>query len=468
MTRTVGRSIAGLSWRTGLVYLVLFAAALGAYSTLWRGTPVIDGDSPQYQEVAKDLLDLRLDRFHYRTIGYPVLLALTGAADHATALLLVVSILLHLASVWMLAVVLRASGVGPRWILAFGGLLLLPPFVEPAAWIMTENLSQFTLAAGLACLVLGLSPTRYWLLGLSALAFGYAALTRPVYGALGPALAGLLLVLPRAAGSARLAWRDAARGALVIAAGWLFVLGGTAYMNYAQFGRFGLGPSVGLHLCTKTMTFVERLPDDYAAAREILVRARDAELVKRGGYHTGTQAVWGVQEELSAATGVPAEALPAYLLRMNLALIARAPVEYLLDVAKAMAGYWFPPATPLSSMRSSVLRWTWGLLHGLLVSCFFAQVIVLAGVGLFEASKRAAGVRDRALAPWSGADGAQVRAYAIAGAIVLYTMLLSCFLDIGDPRQRRPTDVLVVFLCVLGLHMWHRSVRTAVQQGTTR
>jgi hypothetical protein len=43
-----------------------------------------------------------------------------------------------------------------------------------------------------------------------------------------------------------------------------------------------------------------------------------------------------------------------------------------------------------------------------------------------------------------------VVAYLLAAAIVIYTMLLSCFLDIGEPRQRRPTDVLLLFMCFVG------------------
>ena len=40
--------------------------------------------------------------------------------------------------------------------------------------------------------------------------------------------------------------------------------------------------------------------------------------------------------------------------------------------------------------------------------------------------------------------------------LVVYTMLLSCFLDIGEPRQRRPTDVVIVFLCFLGVSYLRR------------
>ncbi|MCK7475799.1 MAG: hypothetical protein MZV49_25195 [Rhodopseudomonas palustris] len=298
---------------------------------------------------------------------------------------------------------------------------------------------------------------------MSALAFGYAALTRPVYGALALALAGLLLVLPRAAGGARLARRDAARGALVVVAGWLIVLGGTAFVNYAQFGRFGLGPSVGLHLCTKTMTFVERLPDDLrCGARDPRPGAgRGTGQARRAphGHAGGVARSGGTVGRHRRAGGRTAVLSAAHESRAHRARADRVSSRR----GQGDGGLLVSTRHPLSSMRSSVLRWTWGVLHGLIVSCFFAQVIVLAGVGLFEASKWAAGVRDRAWCPGPAPTGPRC-ARASPEPSSCYAMLLSCFLDIGDPRQRRPTDMLVVFLCVLGPHVWHRSVRAAAQR----
>ena len=51
---------------------------------------------------------------------------------------------------------------------------------------------------------------------------------------------------------------------------------------------------------------------------------------------------------------------------------------------------------------------------------------------------------------------------SLAGAIVFYNMLLSCFLDIGETRQRRPTEALIIFMCVLGVHLWRQSVRASI------
>ena len=64
-----------------------------------------------------------------------------------------------------------------------------------------------------------------------------------------------------------------------------------------------------------------------------------------------------------ASTGLSKPDLSAYLVKMNLALIRSAPMEYLQDVARALAGYWFPPAGQLASLDSAAARALWTLLH---------------------------------------------------------------------------------------------------------
>ncbi|MGE5357937.1 MAG: hypothetical protein ACM3NQ_02900 [Bacteroidales bacterium] len=450
-----GRSVAGLPRRVAVIYGGLFVAALVLYIGLWRNAQVVDGDTAQYQAVAADLLDGHLDVLHDRTIGYPLLLVLTGSAHHATLSLLVVSLLMHLASVWLLAVTLRKAGVGPGWLIAFGALLVLPPFVEPAAWLMTENLAQFVLVVALACLVHGFATTRVALLLASGLAFGYAALTRPAYQAVAVVLSAGLLLLPVTIRSANFAFRDAVKAAGLVVAGSALVVGSMAYVNYARFQYFGLVPSIGFHLTTKTWTFFEQLPDEYATVRDAFVARRNIEVQRRGS--TPTQVIWNAKKDLLAATGLTGPQLSRYLLKANLVLIRKAPIAYLQEVARSLALYWFPQANLLASMGSSTLRLIWAALQAAIVAFFFLQAMVLGSVVAFDASRRRCGGRARTFVSAIQATAPQVLAYLLAIGIVFYTMLLSCFLDIGEPRQRRPTELLIVFVCVLGAHLWRQS-----------
>lgn len=447
---------------------LIFAAACVFYSVAWRHAPVQDGDSPQYLEVARDLADSRLDALHDRTPGYPLLLAVTGSTLAPTRTLFYVSLALHFASVWLLALMLHASGLPARWLAAFCVVLSLPPFAETAGYVMTENLAQFSLVAGFYALMSGLRRGNVAAIAAAPLAFAFAALTRPAYQALALALGGMLLA-PGLARAAGFAYARAIQTAAALVAGSLLALGSYAYVNHVKFGYFGLSPSLGFHLSTKTMPFVERLPEEYAAVREIFIRERDAQLVKRGGTHTGTQTIWSVRSELAQATGLSKAQLSAYLVKMNLTLISRAPLEYLQEVARSLATYWFPSVGPLASMNSSLLRWSWGLLHGALVLVLSLEVALLLALAIIRFSERL-GRLERVVMPPLAATATQTVAFALAAGIVFYTMILSCAIDIGEPRQRRTTDALVVFLCFLGVHVWRETVeraRSAAVMSTT-
>src|SRR6187455_402074 len=135
------RNIGGLPFRVAMLYVLLGLASLAAYGLLWPNAPAIDGDSSQYMDVARDLRDFHIDEVHDRAPGYPALLALTGASDAPTRTLFYVSLLLHFGSVWLLGLALYACGASTRALIAFGILLTLPPYVEPAGYVMTENLA---------------------------------------------------------------------------------------------------------------------------------------------------------------------------------------------------------------------------------------------------------------------------------------------------------------------------------------
>ena len=66
------------------------------------------------------------------------------------------------------------------------------------------------------------------------------------------------------------------------------------------------------------------------------------------------------------------------------------------------------------------------------------------------------------------ATAAQRAAYTLAGTIVAYTFVVTCLVDIGDPRQRRPTDALLIFMGAVGILIWRRTVtslRTGIAAG---
>jgi hypothetical protein len=114
-------------------------------------------------------------------------------------------------------------------------------------------------------------------------------------------------------------------------------------------------------------------------------------------------------------------------------------------------------------MGLSPLRWTWISLHVLLSIAFFAQLTALAGFALLALAISDA--RGYAAALWarSRITTHQAFAFGLAVAIVFYTMAVTCLVDIGEPRQRRSTDALFVFACVLGIGLW-RNARAALNR----
>src|SRR3990170_6095831 len=190
------RRVAGLPLRTALFYAISFAVALWLYPVLWPGAPLMtpDSDSPGYIAVAQDLSDFKIDQLHGRAPGYPLLILLTGSSQSLTRALFYVSLFLHFASIWLLASALHRSGLPETWLNIFGLILLLPPYVEPAGYVLSENLAELVLVTGVVSLIFWYVSQRMMWIVISSVAFGYAGLTRPMYQLVAVSLAGYLLL----------------------------------------------------------------------------------------------------------------------------------------------------------------------------------------------------------------------------------------------------------------------------------
>jgi hypothetical protein len=335
-------------------------------------------------------------------------------------------------------------------------LLLLPPYAENTGYVMTENLAQFCLALSVAGLVFWFRKRNIIWLFVSALAIAYSGLTRPTYQVLAFVIAGWLLLLPVLYRHRQLKFKDMTVAGAVLIVVSVAMIGGYSYVNFRKFGYFGVTPRLGVHLSTKTALFVERLPEQDAEVRELLVRARDRSLIGRGSSHTGTQYILDVRPELQRQTGLAKADLSRYLERLNLTLIRRAPMEYLLSVTRSLAGYWLPSSGNLSIMNSRILQLLWATLHFFVMGAFALQLIVLAGVKLYEVSSHLVNRDDSPVAVLE-APTLPVLAYLLTGLIIFYTMILTCLIDVGDPRQRT-ADALLVFMTLLGFLLWRNSL----------
>jgi len=443
------------------ISIVIILLAGVVYWFMWDDAPFLSDDSREYLSIAADISDGGLDNLYDRSFGYPLLLMLADSTTGPSRSLYFIQLSMHLVAVFLLLYLLIRLQVRGRLIPPFIVLSLLPPGMVITALVLTEGLSEFLIVVGTVLLLLSLErervPARTLLLFVSGLAFGCAAVVRPAYQLLFVLLALTALLILRAR-------REAVKRRIVLAVCMIAVpacvLGGAYAYSYQRVGFWGLDPSFGIHLSTKTARVVERLPDEYAEVREILVSNRDTILVEPFSRHTGANYIWRAVPELREATGLDKPELSKFLVRMNFLLIRKAPLHYLEDVLNAAVLYWFPSTTGLSNFDSRTVQLVWTIVHFVVVLSFFAVVfllIVLVPLGRFL--PREVG---RKILSESGVWERFVPCLVIPFSIILYTMIVSTMFEAGHQRYRTTTDLLIFFFVVSGIHFLNEA-RSAVR-----
>jgi hypothetical protein len=457
----------GLPRASAWFYLGLLLLILVVYPGVWPGAPYTNSDSAGYLEVAEDMADFHLDQLHFRSPGYPLLLLLTGSTEAPTRALFFVSLGLHFISLWVLATVLYRLSFAPWSLNLFGFMASLPPFMEPTARVLTENLTEFLL-------VLSFAAVFFWLYRRSTryvVAVGFllalAALVRPPFQLAGLAIALCLIALSVLA-RAYVRRGEATWAGLVIFLVSSLSIASFAGYNYAKHSFFGISPgTLGYSLTSKTVRVLERLPDEYAIEREILIAVRDSQLVARGSSHTAYQYWDDAKPKLARVTGKSDRELDSLILRINFLLIRKAPLNYLSDVLQSLPSYWFPAMGTLSTGNVSLLLLFWAGLHFIWVGFFMLQMVLLVGLSLLALSRRFLARHSGLPVRGPGVDMQDVASYLLALSLVVYTMLISCGVAYGEPRYRVPTDLLILFLSFLGARIWWRLARSDREPGAT-
>lgn len=431
----------------GAAALVLAVAlAIPLYTWAWRGVPVLEPDSPGYLAMADDLRDGSLERLWGRTAGYPILLLATGSAPEPGWPLIAAQLVLHGLAVIALAVFLSRVGVPPMPIALFAGIALSPPFVEHAAFVLSESLTSTLLVVGAVAWLRYLVDGRRAVLALAAVALGTVGLSHPLYVPAAPILATVALTGAALRPFPRALFRRAVAGGAVVCAALVIVVTSVSAYNRAHFGFTGLSPLLGLTLSHKTPRLLETLPSDYDGVREILIRHRDADLVDPRGDHLGYAYVYRAIPELEQATGLRGAELSGYLVRMNLALIARHPMEYLDEVGRSLLWYASPGVTSAGGFGSTALRAMGNVLRALVNGAFVLALMLLAGPVAMRCLREPPPMR-RMAAP----TPTDTRLLAAASFLALIggSALLSSALTAAVWRLRVPVDLmLLAFVCL--------------------
>jgi len=431
---------------------ILMVAGL-FYAFLWREAPFLATDSANYMGVAQDLLDWKQDLFQVRPPGYPWLVMLSGSAETPARLLFYIQMGLYFAVIALLLHLMLRMGVARRLRLIFIVLMLLPYNVMPASLLLTETLAQFLLVAGVFTLVLWLQGGHFWLLLIAGLCLGYAGATRASYQVFSVFLALLLLIafifLP--------AYRRrllAAAGVLVLCAA--LIVGSVCLHNYRSHGFFSTTPLTGFNLTQKTARVLERLPDEYACIRDLLIQYRNESLLSVEDNHSYYNYIWEVPINLLPCGQVGSYAeLTSYLVRMNLFLILKAPLNYLIEVGYSLVNYSLPVVNRYSDFGSSFLEILWGLAHYVTLLFFLLACTLLAGLTMIWLSLPRL-QRCRFVQKWDVSQRLQAWYTALALIVIFYTLGLTILIEMGEARTRLSTEPFIISLAILGLDVWLR------------
>jgi len=422
--------------------VILSAVAFLGYSALWWSGGAITGggDTEDYRTAARAILH-GAKVIPDRVPGYPALLILTGAVDGRSRVLLLVQLGLAVASVLMVVACARMLGVDRRLRVAATVVLLLPPMMAHARYMLTEVL------AGFLVMVAVWSFTRWAttrpstsLLVLGGLAVGFSAWVRPAFTAWF-AVSGLVVW-----GAARSLRNDEDRRPPGLRQGLL--AGGVALgmvvllvaSNVVRFGYPSTTPLFGWNLSTRTTSFVERLSGD-KAVRDFLVEARNRSLVK-GKSHTGVMYIWSVRPEMAKVTGRSGRDLDQYMLALNAKLIAANPASYIAAVTAAAGSYVLPADPPAADFGVRPLKLLWLVIHLALAMVFVVQACVVAGLGVLRR------IRPPVLWP-----------LVFGYSLIAYNMAVSTLFEVGNSRYRVPTDAVTILVLVVGVTLWANARR---------
>ncbi len=430
-----------------VIFIICMICVTALYLLIWQDAPITGKDSLVYMEIARDLNDFELDKFYERTIGYPILLLLTGSSTQPTDLLFLVQLFLHFITVFLLIMLLYKFAIPGWWIILFFVFSLLPPAVGAASLALTENPTQVLLIFGVAGLVMWQWKGGWLWLILSAFSWAYCGITRPTYQLLPAVIAAIMLILPRVSPSLITERKRSLISCAAILLAGLFIIGGVMLYNQAVFGYGRLTSlSTGYFLGSKTVAVLEDAPDEYAEIRDILITHRDSlAFIDPEYYHSAYDYEWAALPEIQKKTGLSKAEISDVMMGMNLQLIKSNPMVFLEEIALAVSRFWLPMTA--GSEAGSYPKWfllLYTIAHFLMITLFF--LILIAIVGIAALSQRLYG---ELIKGEKTIMSMRLFGILLISAALFYTAALSTIASTGYARYRWPMDPLILFATII-------------------
>lgn len=434
------------------IIIIFLICVCACYYIFFSDAPYIGGDTTQYMEVAQDFSDGKIDKIHYRTIGFPILLVLSDSAIVSSRLFFLNSLILYFTSILLVSLFFLELNIDFISIIIFDITICLPFFVQNTAMLMSENLTTFCLAMGYIFFLRGFSLKKNIYLLVSGLFWGFTALVRPTFQFLIVPIfliAFIYFFLNEGKGILA-ASRKTIRRSIFFIVGFLSLIIINSSFNYVYFDYFGLTPLFGVTLSTRTVDFVEELPEEYKIEKQILIKHRDRSLVK-GISHTGLVYIEDALPELMDSTGFTFVQLSKHLEKINITLIKKSPMRYLRLVGVAGVTYWFPFTSGMI-MKSKFLEYLNMLFQLTFILAFFLQVMFLLSLLLnWILSKYF--YLEKEWIKFLKLHKDYVMSLAVANAIIFYTFFVTIFMSVGEPRHRSPTDLFILISIFLSVNL---------------
>jgi hypothetical protein len=437
--------------------------AFAGYAAWWPNAPISTSDTPSYMRVAADLKHLSLTEFHQRTPGYPLLLLLTGSEQAPTRTLFYATLGIQLVAVLMLGFLLYRLGISRKLTVLFFLIALSPPYIAPSAYAMTESASIFAVMAAFLAAVLWLSGRKWIFLLLFAIAATYAAFVRPTFQMMVPVMGVALLAAHWAGWTAGFRLRRLLASLLIAGALTFSGMGAYSLLNYRRFGHFDTSSMSANSFSSKVASVLEFLPDQYAPLRTVLVKHRDNLITEPFRNHTGQDYIYRAMPDLLKMYGGDRiKALDA-VKQASIYLIKAKPFTYVHESMKLVASYWMPNDYDVRGLDHGPGRAASALVQVTVSGVFLLQTIVILGLVLVYVTAR---IAARGSEPWplDNNDKLLVAIYLMGLAVVIYTMLVSCFMGVGDNRYRTPTEFIIFINIAIGFTLWGRIIRVLIKR----
>lgn len=438
-----------------LIIIVLIISYLFYYN-VWDNAPIISADSPKYMEIALDMEDYHFNEIPVRTLGYPFLLNLFNSEIKPQISLYHMQLFFHFLAIFLFVVLLKNLNTHNILIYLFLFFSLIPSSVSSAAFVLTENPTQICLSLGLFSLLyfinLKLKINKLFILWIASIFFALSALIRPTYQLLFVSISLTLILFTIIYKTDKIKWLISI---LFINFFSIIIIGGYSIFNYNNYNYFGLTPWLGFNLSTKTVSYIEKIPDEYENIREILIKSRNSDLIKRNSSHTGKMYIWQTVPFLQQSTNLSLVELSKLMRKINLTLILENPLDYLVDVAQSMPIFWFPYINHISYFDSLIIKILLYILHFIVVSIYFLSTILLF---LFLSSLLLINKNKEIFINLLNINKLEIISVALANSIIFYTMIISTFFEVGNPRYRDPVNLIIYFSIIVSIHLFNKII----------